>query len=193
MRIARTVAAALLGAGLAVPLGGTAPAWAHNSLTGAEPARNAVLDRAPDEIRLTFLQKPDPSAVTVELADAAQRPVAVGRPTVDGNAGVVSITTPLDNGVYTVTYRVVSRDGHPVRGSYRFTVDDPAAASTEPTTPAPAAPASSAAAHPAVRQVAGSSDDSGSSVAWLAAAGALSVVVGLSIAVLRRRASRTPK
>jgi methionine-rich copper-binding protein CopC len=188
MRIARTVAAALLGAALAVPLGGT-PASAHNSLTDAEPAKNAVLTEAPGEIRLTFLQKPDAAAMTVELTDAGKQPVPVGKPAVEGNASVVPITGPLTDGVYTVTYRVVSRDGHPVRGSYRFTVRNPAA----PSSAAAPAPASSEATPPAIREVAGSSDDSGSSVVWLAALGALLVVTGLIIVVLRRRTSRAPQ
>lgn len=192
MRIARTVAAALLGLGLAVPLG-TAPAWAHNSLTDAAPAKNAVLKRAPEEIRLTFLQKPDPKAVTVDLAAENGTPVPVGEPAVEGNASVVSITDPLDNGIYTVTYRVVSRDGHPVRGSYRFTVDDPQAVTAEPTTPAAATRASSAAAPPAITEVAGSAEDPSSSAAWWAGAGVLLVVAGTILVLLRRRTSRAPQ
>ena len=192
MRIVRTVAAAVLGVALAVPFGG-APAWAHNSLTAADPAKSAVLTKAPERIRLTFLQKPDSTSMSITVTGADGQPVPLGAAEVDGTASVASITEPLDNGAYTVTYRVVSRDGHPVQGSYRFTVDDPAAALAG-SSPAPAAPAESAlAAEPAAQSVVGSSDDSGRSAAWLAAIGAFLVVAGLVLVVLRRRSSRAPQ
>jgi hypothetical protein len=189
MRFVRTVAAAVLGVALAVPFGG-APAWAHNSLTAAEPAKSAVLTKAPERIRLTFLQKPDGNSMSITVTGADGQPVPLGAAEVDGTASVASITEPLDNGAYTVTYRVVSRDGHPVQGSYRFTVDDPAAA---PTASSPAPAESAPAAEPAARSVVGSSDESGRSAAWLAAIGAILVVAGVILVVLRRRSSRAPQ
>jgi methionine-rich copper-binding protein CopC len=192
MRIVRTVAAAVFGVALAVPLGG-APAWAHNSLTAAEPAKNAILTKAPERIRLTFLQKPDDTSMTVTVTGAEGRPVPLGAMEVDGTATVATITEPLDNGAYTVTYRVVSRDGHPVQGSYRFTVDDPAAAPAAISAAPPTSAAPAPADEPAARTVAGSSDDSGRSAAWLAAIGATLVVGGLVLVILRRRSSRTPQ
>jgi methionine-rich copper-binding protein CopC len=189
MKFLRTVAAAVLGAALAVPLG-VAPAWAHNSLTAADPAKNAVLTKVPERIRLTFLQKPDSKSMSITVTGADGQPVSLGAAEVDGTASVATITQPLDNGAYTVSYRVVSRDGHPVQGSYRFTVDDPAATPAT-SSPAPVAPAGSApAAEPAAQSVVGSSDDSGSSAAWLAGIGAILVVAGLVLVVLRRRSSR---
>ncbi|MEU4753407.1 copper resistance CopC family protein, partial [Micromonospora tulbaghiae] len=127
--------AAVLTALLLVP---ATPAAAHNSLQEATPARDARLTAAPTQVTLRFLQRLNPSFTTITVSDAGQRTVPTSAPAVDGATGTVTIDEPLGNGTYTVAYRVVSRDGHPVQGSYRFTVADPAA-------PAPSAPASSAA------------------------------------------------
>jgi copper resistance protein C len=188
MRIVRLLAASLVAAFLAVLVPGLA--WAHNSLTEAVPGRHATLDRAPGGVRLTFLQKVDPEALTITVTDAGQRAVPTGPAEADGRTGSVEFAEPPANGVYTVTYRVVSLDGHPVQGSYRFTVDDPAAApapSASPVTPA-AEPSSAAVAvpDPQVVPVADASDDAGP---WplVAGAAAVAVLAVVALLVLRRR------
>jgi methionine-rich copper-binding protein CopC len=205
MRIVRLLAATLVAAFLAVLVPG--PAWAHNSLTKAEPGRNATLDRAPAGVRLTFLQKVDPEALTITVTDAAQRAVSTGPAGADGRTGSIDFTEPPGNGVYTVTYRVVSLDGHPVQGSYRFTVDDPTATpapSAAPVSPsaqpssAPAAaevvPVSPSAqpSEPAAADVVPVADASDDSSRWPLAAGAAAVAVLAVAAVLVLRRRRTP-
>lgn len=103
-----------------------APAWAHNALAEASPAKNATVTKSPREVKLRFLQKLDPQYTTITLSDAAKATMGISAPKVDGATGVVTVETPLANGVYTVAYQVVSTDGHTVKGSYEFTVDDPA-------------------------------------------------------------------
>lgn len=189
--------AAVLTALLLVP---ATPAAAHNSLQEATPARDARLTAAPTQVTLRFLQRLNPSFTTITLSDAGRRTVATSAPAVDGATGTVTIDEPLGNGTYTVAYRVVSRDGHPVQGSYRFTVADPAAPA--PSAPAsPAAPASSAAAASTGTDAAGEPDasvarsgDDSRPVALLAggAVAGLLVVAGIVLLVARRaRARRT--
>ncbi|WP_374197499.1 copper resistance protein CopC [Micromonospora sp. RL09-050-HVF-A] len=127
------LAAALLAAALALLVAAT-PAWAHNSLTSASPAREATLSRAPTEITLEFLARLDPAFTTIVLTDGTKRRVPTGDPVVDGTKSTVQVTDTLPNGTYTVAYRVVSADGHPVQGSYPFTVADPAAPTVAPST-----------------------------------------------------------
>jgi hypothetical protein len=190
MRIARLIAAALVATVLAVLTSG--PARAHNSLAKASPARNATLDEAPEGVVLTFLQRVDPATLTITLSDAQGRAVPTGAPRAHGKTGSVAVGAPLANGVYTVAYRVVSLDGHPVQGSYRFTVADPSAPSpSAPPAPSPSVPAvtpaSSAGAVPVVASAA--SEDHGW---WPVAAGAgLVALLGvLALVLVRRR--RTP-
>jgi LPXTG-motif cell wall-anchored protein len=163
-----------------------APAWAHNALAEASPAKNATVENAPSEVRLRFLQKLDPDYTTITVSDAGKAKVATSAPKVDGATGVVTVDTPLANGAYTVAYQVVSTDGHTVKGSYQFTVEDPDA----PAAPAPAAsspavspsPAASAPAAPAATGTTGppalsstSGESSGSTF--------LGVVVGIVVAL----------
>ena len=187
MRIARLLAAALAAAILAVL--SSAPALAHNSLTGAKPAKNATLDEAPDGVELTFLQRVDPGALSITVTDAAKRTVPAGAPEADGKTAAVTFGDPLGNGVYTVTYRVVSLDGHPVQGSYRFTVDSPSAAPSTVVSSAPA-PASGPAVAPAAA-VPAASTTSDDSAWWPWALGIVLVALLGAGAVLVARRRRT--
>ncbi|MEU8265321.1 copper resistance CopC family protein [Micromonospora sp. NPDC048999] len=137
-RLRRPNAAAIVAtllAALAVLLAPASPAAAHNALRAATPAQDARLATPPTQITLEFLQNLSPTFTTIVLTDASQRKIPTGEPVVAGAAGMVTINQPLANGSYTVAYRVVSADGHPVQGSYSFTVADPTA-STAPDEPA---------------------------------------------------------
>ncbi|WFE36697.1 copper resistance CopC family protein [Micromonospora sp. WMMD975] len=180
----RTVAtlAVVLTALLLAP---AAPAAAHNSLQAATPAQDARLTAAPTTVTLRFAQRLNPEFTTIVLSDADRRKVPTGAPTVDGTAGRVTIDGPLPNGAYTVAYRVVSADGHPVQGSYRFTVADP----TAPTPPAEAGtagtPVGADAASPAS---AAGNGDTGPPVALIAGGlVAALAVAGTALLLLRRR------
>lgn len=185
MRLARFTAAALVAAVIAVLAGG--PAWAHNALTKAVPDKNSTVERSPEQVELTFLQKVDPKFLTIAVTDAQQRPVPLETPEATGKVGTAAFREPLTDGVYTVTYQVVSLDGHEVTGSYKFTLDDPAA-----TAPPSTAPATSPAAAPASidATVASSQTSPDDGAGWWPIVAGIAVVVVLAGAVifaLRRR------
>lgn len=129
--IAATTAAALLG------LAG--PAAAHNTLVGSDPAAGARLATGPAEVRLTFDQPVRAgagyNAVTVVGPDGTHW--TDGQVRVDGN----SVRTPVrplgPAGTYTVGFRVLSNDGHPVPGKVEFTLT--AAGNGAPAPPSAAA------------------------------------------------------
>jgi methionine-rich copper-binding protein CopC len=178
MRITRLLAAASVAAVFAALTG--SPAWAHNSLTDASPAKNATLKKAPGGVKLTFLQRVDPDALEIAVADSAKREVAASGPTASGKSGTLTFDDTLANGTYTVTYRVVSLDGHPVRGSYKFTVADASAARTPAPTTAPAAAA------PAT--VPASAEASGPGwLGWAAGVGVILLVAAGVFVLFRRR------
>ncbi|MBP1783932.1 methionine-rich copper-binding protein CopC [Micromonospora sp. HB375] len=173
------------------------PAAAHNSLQEATPARDARLTTAPTQVTLRFLQRLNPAFTTITLRDATDRQVPASAPAVDGATGTVTIEEPLANGTYTVVYRVVSRDGHPVQGSYRFTVADPAAppaAAPSPATPSPAASAdvsagAAAGADASPASADASADADGGLPVGLLVGGAVAAVAaaGVTALLLRRR------
>ncbi|GAA2220894.1 copper resistance protein CopC [Micromonospora olivasterospora] len=180
-------------AAMAVLLAPATPAAAHNSLQAADPARDARLSAPPTEITLKFLQKLDPAFTTIVLSDASQRKVPTSEPAVSGATGTVTIRQPLANGGYTVAYRVVSADGHPVQGSYSFTVADPAASANAPTASATpglaASAANTGAGSPAsVSPAASARRSDGFGPILLVAGGvAVAAVVAGAALVLRRR------
>ncbi|MGW5077603.1 copper resistance CopC family protein [Micromonospora echinospora] len=166
------------------------PAAAHNSLQEATPARDARLTTAPTQVTLRFMQRLNPAFTTITLRDAAQRQVPASEPAVDGATGTVTIEEPLGNGTYTVAYRVVSRDGHPVQGSYRFTVADPAAPPAA--VPSPTADASAGTSAPAGTSAGtdaspASADDGGLPVGLLAGGAVAAVAAAAVVALLLRR------
>ncbi|AWB08347.1 hypothetical protein A6A40_25255 (plasmid) [Azospirillum humicireducens] len=94
---------------------------AHAFLTDTEPADGSRLESAPSEIRLTFNEPVTP--ILVQLLDGAGRPVAGEKP-VAGPDGSVRLALPasVPTGLYTVSYRVTSADGHPAAGTLLFGV-----------------------------------------------------------------------
>ncbi|MCO8273598.1 copper resistance protein CopC [Actinoplanes sp. TRM 88003] len=183
-----------LAAMLAVLLPG-APAFAHNALAQATPAKGATVTKAPTSVKLKFLQKLNPDKTTITVTGAGA--VEASEPEVDGATGTITFE-PLANGAYTVAYQVASKDGHTVKGSYKFTVADPSA-TAEPTTAAttPAAdeslvavppPASSAAA---TTELASDQDDSGGSGLLITLIVAALAVIALGIFLVTRRRKTT--
>lgn len=145
VRTARTgpaVLAALTALGLL--LGGfalTGTAFAHNVLSGSDPADGASLDSAPSRVRLTFNQPVQPSFSTVIVVGPDGGQYGDGAPRVTGDTVELSVRPLGPAGRYTIGYRVISDDGHPVTGSIGFTLATagPGAPST-PGAPAPGAP-----------------------------------------------------
>lgn len=96
----------------------------HAHLVRADPAVNDTVATAPRAVRLWFSEP-------VELGLSRVKIVRMGGDTVrtsglrhDGDAATTAAldlaSPPTAAGTYVVTYRVVSRDGHPTAGSYNF-------------------------------------------------------------------------
>jgi methionine-rich copper-binding protein CopC len=118
-----------------------APAEAHTTLTSSSPAKGATVT-SPAQIRLTFA---DPVRFTgVVVVDAKGGHHESGKSQAVDNHVTEPVAGVLTSGVYTVGWRVVAPDGHPVTGEYKFTVKGGGASSAAPATPT--APATSPAA-----------------------------------------------
>lgn len=103
------------------------PPVRHTTLEASSPARDTVLDVSPSELRLTFNERVDAQLATVRLLDAGGAAQPLGG-LVRGDSAqeiVAAISAPLAPGRYTVEWRVIGADGHPVSGDYAFTVEAP--------------------------------------------------------------------
>ncbi|MFC4854850.1 copper resistance CopC family protein [Actinophytocola glycyrrhizae] len=100
-------------------------ASAHNSLTGSNPADKAVLDTGPAEVVLTFDQpvQEGEGLNTIAVTGPDGEQWQGGGATVDSNVVSAPVRELGPSGVYTIGYRIVSADGHPVSGELTFTVD----------------------------------------------------------------------
>ena len=122
-------------------------ASAHAVLVSSDPADGARVGTAPAAVRLTFDEAVTvpPKAATV-LSSTGTR-VDRGGVRLDGRTLVVPLVARVPEGVYSVSWRVVSADSHIVTGSIRFGVRRDATAVEGPvTTASPLDPASAAAA-----------------------------------------------
>lgn len=143
-------AAAAVPLGVVVALVPAPAALAHSELVSSSPAAGERLTSPPPRLQLTFGEPVNPQFVTVNLSVAALPPttltVSANGPTVTAVVPQPAVRPPSVRDVaqeWTLTYRVVSADGHPVSGSLTFIVDLPGvststtAPESQPSTSAP--------------------------------------------------------
>ncbi|MEV7993225.1 copper resistance protein CopC [Streptomyces sp. NPDC086077] len=119
-------------------LGGAAPASAHAALGRTDPGDGSVLDSAPRHLTLTFTESVGLLDDSVRVIDPENRPVDTGDATHPGDRADtvrVGLPTGLADGTYTVAWRVVSADSHPVSGAFVFSVGEPSATTAAVTGP----------------------------------------------------------
>ncbi|WP_157963663.1 copper resistance CopC family protein [Actinocorallia populi] len=156
-----------------------APASAHTALTGSDPADGAEV-AAPSQVTLTFNENVRSARIIVR-PENSEAEVQRGAARLDGAKAVQRIKGTLPNGKYTIGYRVISADGHPVTGVLSFTVTGPPAeGGTEPTEAGSApAPAQSAPAEPAEAE--------GGATRWIMVGAGLAAGAGLGLLFTMRR------
>ncbi|MFE2145618.1 copper resistance CopC/CopD family protein [Streptomyces sp. NPDC059456] len=119
---------ALLAAVCALIVGGAGSAFAHAGLSGSDPADGAVLKTASKEVTLTFTESvgfSDDSLRVLSPANERVNPRPARHVDGKGNTGRVELSDGLPEGTYTVAWRVVSADGHPISGAFVFSVGKP--------------------------------------------------------------------
>jgi copper transport protein len=98
------------------------PAAAHAELVKIAPANGAQLTRPPTEVRMTFTESVNLVDDGIRLVDHVGATVPTPEPTVDGRTVTWPMPADLPEGHYVVTWRVLSKDGHPVSGAFSFGV-----------------------------------------------------------------------
>ncbi|WP_449352648.1 copper resistance protein CopC [Streptomyces shaanxiensis] len=121
----------LLGTVLVLLLLGGGTASAHAALRSTDPGDGTVLKSSPRSITLTFTESVGllddsfrvltPEGKRLEIGEA-------GHGTGGSDTASVSLPGKLAQGTYTVAWRVVSADSHPVSGAFTFSVGKPSPA-----------------------------------------------------------------
>ncbi|MER6254596.1 copper resistance protein CopC [Streptomyces sp. NPDC001584] len=128
---------ALVAALLALILGGAGAAFAHAGLSGSDPVEGSVLETAPKQVTLTFTESVSFSDDSLRVL-SPENERANPRPAqhADGkeNTARVELSDKLPQGTYTVAWRVVSADGHPISGAFVFSIGQPSGTTAVVTT-----------------------------------------------------------
>ncbi|HZZ50270.1 MAG TPA: copper resistance CopC family protein [Pseudonocardia sp.] len=186
--VSRAVSTLLVGGLVAIVASvlGAGTAFAHNVLVHSDPANGATLPAGPAHVTLTFdlpVQNVY-SAVSVVGPDKLHYEAAASQ--VNGNSVGVDVSPLGPAGVYTVGYRIVSDDGHPVGGLITFTLSAPGTGRGVSAEQSPAA--SQQSADPGASSGSGDADDAGGSggaPVWPWIVGAI-VLVGAGVVVALR-------
>ena len=105
-------------------LGGL-PAQSHSQLVDASPRPNTTLTASPRQVLLTFNEELidlGGRSNVITVTNSRNQRVAVGQTVVTSNQLSASFSRNLAVGRYTVWWRAVSADGHPISGKYRFSI-----------------------------------------------------------------------
>ncbi|WP_031106821.1 copper resistance protein CopC [Streptomyces sp. NRRL S-146] len=120
----------LVGTVLALLLGGAGTASAHATMTRSDPADSTVLKTAPKQITLTFSESVSLSGGSLRVlspknlrVDRGSVKHAPGKP----NTAQVMLAGKMPKGTYTVGWRAVSADSHPISGAFTFSIGRPSA------------------------------------------------------------------
>ncbi|MFC5910381.1 copper resistance protein CopC [Streptacidiphilus monticola] len=108
-------------AALLFTAGGTASA--HAALLSTDPAQGSVLATAPSAVTLHFSETVVLETDAIRVFDPAGKRVdngASGHAGSDASTARVALSAALPQGTYTVAWRVVSADSHPVAGAFTF-------------------------------------------------------------------------
>ncbi len=113
----------IVGFGFMFLLGAAAPAGAHASLVQTVPANGAELEQPPEQVVLTFNERLEEGLYYLRVYDGSKRKVTDQAAVMNDTRTTLTLDLPgLAKGIYVVTYHVISADGHPVDGTYLFSV-----------------------------------------------------------------------
>ncbi|MGW3427334.1 copper resistance CopC/CopD family protein [Streptomyces melanosporofaciens] len=107
---------------------GASSASAHAALTSTDPADGSVVKTAPREVTLNFSEGVLLSGDSVRVLDPKGKRVDTGKTAHVGgksSTAAAGLHSGLPDGTYTVAWKAVSEDSHPVSGAFTFSIGAP--------------------------------------------------------------------
>ncbi|MFS0777046.1 copper resistance protein CopC [Neobacillus sp. 3P2-tot-E-2] len=93
---------------------------AHTSLSSSDPTEGQVVTENLEQITLHFATAIEELS-TMELVKEGNK-IELGEIKVDNQQLIGTISDPLVNGSYTIQWKIVGEDGHPINGEINFSV-----------------------------------------------------------------------
>lgn len=166
---------------------GAGPASAHDELIATDPAVGAAVAQAPSAVTLTFSENVLPTGAAIEVSGADGVAWSTGDVSISGAQVRRPLRAGAPAGAYTVTWRVVSADGHPVSGQFGFAVTEGASNGTKAPSPTAATELSATATSAASSGAAGDAGSGRTSVvATVVICGVGALVLGFLVFGIRR-------
>lgn len=97
--------------------------YAHSYLLNESPAPSSVVAVSPAKIDLVFNERLEKELFFIKVLNSNGKSVTNNKTSMSTNQKQLELALPsLDDGIYTVSYKIISADGHPIGGSYVFTI-----------------------------------------------------------------------
>jgi copper transport protein len=104
------------------------PAQAHSQLSDSSPKPDEQLSSSPEKITLTFKAGITPNKDSIKLFDNTGKEISSdSEPQLVAPNQIELKLSKLEPSIYIVNWNVVSKDSHPISGTYTFTVGEPIA------------------------------------------------------------------
>jgi copper transport protein len=98
-------------------------AFGHATLQQSTPGNNSIVRQSPPEVTLQFSEAVETAFGSIRVYDCGGTRVDSGKVARPSSSSVaVELDRRLSAGTYTVTWRVISADAHPVAGAFTFHV-----------------------------------------------------------------------
>ena len=189
--IRRQLLSAVLGSFVlaAAMLGLAGPASAHDAAESSSPAQGVTVATPPEKVSVTFSNKPLGIGSQFSVKDATGTEWADGAVDTVDNVASQKLKGGAPAGVYTVSWRVVSSDSHPIEGTFGFTATAAAAGTAPPSASTSAASVPSmATAQPGITANPLPAPDASQPFPWsLVIFAAVAVGLLLAIGILAKR------
>ena len=100
-------------------------AMRHLKLTKTFPSKDTTVTVSPSAIKLWLSEPADLAASKISLSSVTGTPVALAKLSREPNKGApieAKLIKPIPPGMYVVTWKAMSKDGHVINGAYGFLV-----------------------------------------------------------------------
>jgi copper resistance protein C len=110
--------------------GAAVPASAHDAAESTSPASGATVAAPPERVSITLNRNPLSLGSQIRVSDAAGNSWGDGNLEIVDNVASQRLKPGAPAGVFTVAWRIVSSDSHPIEGTFAFTATAGAPGST---------------------------------------------------------------